>query len=939
MGAFTLWLAVFLAGLTPPSAAGAQDKGLDSLNEDRVLTELAGRGLSDLLRHAFERQNVPESQQVSLLARISLNRLQRDEPLSTAERRQLVTDVVRHVSQTIEASDEPQLLFEQAQLLIDQGVNEEARLLEYFGENPELRRYLRPVAESVSLMLIRASELFEAQAEAVANRIQTPQDRYAREWRKLSEQAQLARQYGIFADYNRVLASDPDDPQRLVLADRLIETVSEFDTDDNPRRSFIRMYLGKVALARGNESGLTRAREYFDKVIKTSSDEEELFDAYFFRTATEVQGRDLEEAKTRLQAFQEWFDRQQMAQRKPLMLVLEYRMQDAISRYGRSAGEKEVARQRVTEQLVRLVEEYDGYRSIVTDQLVTRIDAAADLSSLSVLVLDALVDKGRSEAAKLAGGPAQSSMTTEEVDTEVIEQGISAAEELIRRAGLPDSEVSPDIVARNAFLMGLMQDLLGRKLEAAETFISFSDIQGADVDQQVAAYRRALGILEEAEQDQAAQGQAARVDELKGRLLPLLVAPPVNDKSRAFDLANRLHRLGQLEEAVSYYREVPESDPRHTDAQYLLVLAATARLAEMDPASPARAALARELPRLGETALERLTGAAEDADARARDAYRARLARVKIVLGRLALDEAESPDTALGYLSDIEEDVAGLPEADSLLAEALPLRFRATAAAGRIDDATNDLLTLLDGADAARGLAYISQFRESLNRALEQARNRREPEQVRRLIETRAQVTPRLVEWIEASDDPEYRRYVYNFRRFDAETQFQAARVAPSEQERQARLERALAEYQDLESPERVAQYRQLLDDLSSDARANVPYDREVAFAIGNILYEMGKFADARARYARLLSDRAMGDATRVTVRDGVEQQVPNDDYWELYLKFIRSNLAMGHPPEPMLKELQKLQILHGEAVGGTQWQEEFEELRQELETQRASEP
>lgn len=906
---------------------------MQALKDDRVLTELAGRGLTDLLKHAFERQGVPEYRRVALLARISLSRLESGQPLPTAERRQLVRDVVRNVGQTVAESDEPQLLLEQAQLLIDQGVNEEARLLEYFGENPELRRYLRPVAEAVSVMLTRAAELFEEEATAVANRIQAPSDLYAKQWKKLSDSMQLARQYGIFADYNRVLASDPDDPDRLVLADLLLETVSEFDTGNNPRRNFIRMYLGKVALARGNESGLAKSRDYFDQVIASSTDEAELFDAYFFRTVAEIKARQLGAARDRLGTFAAWFDTQQMPDREPLMLVLEYRLEDAVSKYAGSSGEREEAQRAATALLVRLVEDYEGYRSIVTDQLVARITPETDLSSMSVLVLDALVDKGRAEAARMAASASGSAEAeAAEVDRAIIERGIDAAAELIGRVGDEDGEITPELVARNAFLMGLMQDTLGRKLEAAETFISFADVPGAAADQRVAAYRRALGILSEVKRESPDADQAVRIDALEGKLLPLLVEPPVNDKSRAFDLANRLHRLGDLDGAVNYYRQVPESDPRRTDAQYLLLLAESARLAGMDAALPVRATLARELPALGEATLERLQQAVEEADAEAVSGYRTRLVRVKILLARMALDEQGQPERALELLAPLEEDVAGLPEAQGLLAEALPLRFRATAAAGRIDEATRDLLTLLSDTDAARGLSYIAEFRESLNRALEQARKRQDEQQVRQLLQARAEVAPRLVEWIERSDDPEYRRYIYNFRRFNAETQFQAALATADPAERQRRLEQGLSDYRALESPQNLERYRALLDSLGAEERARVPYDRDVSFAIANILYEMDEFAAARARYARLLSDRAMGNATRVVVRDGVEQQVPNDEYWELYLKFIRSNVALGNPPEPMLQQVRKLQILHGDGLGGTRYRSEFLALLHDLE-------
>src|SRR5690606_1046600 len=122
----------------------------------------------------------------------------------------------------------------------------------------------------------------------------------------------------IFADYNRLLAMPPGDPERLRLADRLLETVSPADNEDNPRRTFVQGYLGKVALARGNEKGFTQAREYLEQVIANSHDEAELFDAYFFRTVVEIQDRQVEEAARQYQRFGEWFARQSMPDREPL---------------------------------------------------------------------------------------------------------------------------------------------------------------------------------------------------------------------------------------------------------------------------------------------------------------------------------------------------------------------------------------------------------------------------------------------------------------------------------------------------------------------------------------------------------------------------------------------------------------------------------------------
>lgn len=942
--------AASLAGSPAPAAAQGrareaapatqpEPQGLDALDEDRVMTEIAGRGLAELLKHAFDKSEVPEHRRRFLLARISLNRLQGKQQLSTVERRELVRDVIANVQQTVEESKDAQLLFEQAQLLITRGVDEETRLLEYFGDSPSLREYLLPVTEGTALMLERAAQLFGEEADRIANRITGPNDPAAKAWEQADAVTQRVRDYRVFADYNRILSLPPGDPQRLTLADALIENVKAADNENNPRRTFVQAYLGKVALARGNEKGLGMARDYLEQVLAASRDEKEIFDAHYFRTVAEIQDRNFEEARAQLARFETWFAKQAMPDRLPLMMVLAYRLEDAASQYG-PQEQRAAAEARASKLLVDLVEQHEDYRSIVTEQLLSRIEVKSDLSVMPPLLLDALVDRGRAEAALLAQRQAKrdSGLTTgpsapgaDEADLAAIERGIAAAEELARRPAAGDVQIDPASLARNAFLRGLMLDILDRKLEAAEAFVAFEQVKGAEAQQKVAAFRRALGIIEDLKNQQPDQAMLVRIDALEGRLLPLLVGPPVNDKSRAFDLANRLHRLGQLEEASGYYRQVPSSDPRAIDAAYLLVLAENARLAEMSPVSPRRAAVAHELPRLGAQALAQLQAAMSERDGEARQAYQERVARVKVILARLAMAEDRDAQVALTYLEDIEEDVEGLPEAEEILSAALPLRFQATAMAGKIDQATADLLALLERSDAQRGLSYIAQFRETLNRAMRQAEQRGDDLARWQLMQTRSAVTPRLVQWIEQKNDPEYRKYVYNFRRFDAETQYQAALLAADKQDRTTRLRRALAAYTALGSAENLARYRELLEGLSPEERSSVDYDRDVVLAVANIHYELGEFDDARSFYGRLLADRALGNATKTVQQDGTARQVPNDDFWELHLKFIRANLKLGNPAEPMRQQLRNLEAVYGEAVGGTAWRGEFAVLKAEL--------
>ena len=942
------WAAAPAQGAAPAQTKPAE--GLNALDDSRVLSEIAGRDLTDLLEHAFAARGVAPDRRAALLARISLNRLESDQPLPTAERRGLVSDVAAQTAASLGQADDPGLLLDQAQLLMSKGVNEEARLLEYFGDNPELRAYLKPVTAEIGQMLDRAAVLSRAEADGWADKIQQPGDAATRQWQTADAAARKAKDFGVLADYNRVLALDPDDPQRLSVADTLLETVKAADTAQNPRRSFVRLYLGKIALARGNEAGLAKARTYLDQVIADDQDPAELFDAHYFRTAVEVQDRKLDAAAALLDEFKAWFAGQTLPDREPLMSVLEYRLADAMAKYGATEAAKREASARATAILIDLVDRYEGYRPVVTAQLLARVGPETDLSTLSPLLLDALVDRGRAEAARLAAQGPSAKPATPPVNREAIERGVAAAKSLLARAakGGPDAP-EPATVARDAFLLGLMQDLLGDKIGAAETFLGYRDVPGAEQQQTVSALRRALGIVEELKKTVGDdEARRVRVDELEGRLLPLLVDAPVNDKGRAFDLANRLHRLGQLDGAIKYYREVPDSDPRRADAGYLLLLATTSRTAELGADAPQRRALMAELPDLGRRTMTALQKAVSSASGdEARDAYRERLARTKVMMARLALNEAGAPQEALDLLGGIEADVKGLPPAtgESILSAALPLRFQATAATGQIDRATADLLALLDRSDAQRGLSYISQFRDALNGAMDRARARDDAEAMRRTMETRAAVTPKLVDWIEKSDDPAYKRYVYNFRRFNAETQYQAATLADDPAARRQRLGEALSAYEGLESPEGLRQYRSLLEGMSDAQRANVPYDREVVFALGNIHYALAavdadagnavaaksEYEAARSRYARLLADRAMGNATRLVEADGVTRSVPNDDYWELYLKFIRSNLALGNAPKKMADELRKLRVIGGDATGGTRWADEYARLAAEL--------
>ena len=928
-------LAIACCGVVVTSAlAQERPQGLDSLDEDRVLNEIASRGMEDLLRHVLDQRDMPADERNALLSSIALSRLSSGEVIPVAERRQLVLDVVADVDQLTARPDDArkletqaQLLLSQARLLIDQGVNEEVRLLEYFGENPDRRRYVRQVATAVTKMLEASATYYDEVADNYEDQISSANDTRNIQ---LSQAARLAasqsRDGSVFAEYYLVLSLDPDDPERINLAEKILEQVSGADRDDNPRRAFVQLYLGKTALARGGEQGLTKAAEYFQKVLDGSDVAGELFDARFFLAIVDAKRRNIESARQRLADLQSWFTQQQLPGHDALLKVLEFRVADAASMAATSGQDKQAASDEARAALVELANNFEGYRAVVTDQLLSRVDDSSELGEMSPLLLDALVDQGRGEAAKLTGDDEQARAS---VDRDKISRGIDAAREIIRRAEAGGGDVTPELIARNAFLLGLMLQLMDRPQEAAEAFLMYGELPGAQPEQTRQAYRRALGIVEELK----AGGSASNpdIDAIEAKLLPVLVEQ-MGDTSRAFDLANRLHRTGDLENAAKYYAMVSADDPRKADAVYLRFLAEAGRIAAMESDSQVRARLVAELPEIGQNTVAQLTEAMNAASGPAKSAYRERLARVNVALARFYLTERNDGDTALGLLGDIEQQVAGLDAAESILGDGLPLRFQATAAKGDIDAATADLLALLERSNAQRGLAFISDFRETLNRAYRAAEVRQDEAAMLRVMQTRAQVTPKLVEWIDASDDPEYRRYAYNFRRFDAETQLQEAEMIRDPAQKATELREAKAAYEELAKPANVELYRELLPDTLTPAqRESITYDRQVIFALGEIAYQLDDFTEARSRFARLLADRAMGEATVVREVNGVSQAVPNEDFWATHLRFMQSNLKLGNATEQMRRHYKQLQVIHGDAMGGQKYKTEYTQLAGEL--------
>src|ERR1700722_4187550 len=124
-------LPVSYAQSTEPADASATN---GTGNDDALLGELAERGLNDLLERAFITDQVSADRQQAFRLPADLHRLQTDPDLPAAERQQLLARIAQNVDQVVAgAGDNPELLADQGQILIQQGVDPQTGILEYWG--------------------------------------------------------------------------------------------------------------------------------------------------------------------------------------------------------------------------------------------------------------------------------------------------------------------------------------------------------------------------------------------------------------------------------------------------------------------------------------------------------------------------------------------------------------------------------------------------------------------------------------------------------------------------------------------------------------------------------------------------------------------------------------------------------------------------------------
>ncbi len=903
-------------------------EGLDALNDDALMNELASRGLNTLLDRAFEVNQVPEAERQGRRTLIALARLSDPESrLSVSQRQKLVNEIVQGIESALPAINDPNLLMRQAFVLITQGVQRDVNTLEYWGENPRTQATLRPIVQTIIKILDKCMVRAKAVADELSNRITAPNSPYITKYEEAERLGSTAEYTRHMVEYYLALSIDAASPERKKIASESVEYLKQFDLPENPDRCIVRNRMAKLSMVMGDYDA---ARKLFAAVLSDSGEPKptvaQQYEAKYFSAVVELLAKNPDGAKKGLSELLAWQEanlpKDQAAKdgAEAAAAMLQYRIDSLEADLARDAAAKKKSNDAAVAVLMELMGKRPDLRAIIYEQLLPKLDERADLKSIEPLLLRALVSKGEQELQK----PKE-----EAADTKILERAIDAAKEVVRRRG--QSGIDGQMIDASALLVPFFLEKLDRKPAAAVAFVEYAgQYKKSNPKNATLALDNAQALIGEL-RGKAETRDAAAVVAAYEQFLPVAIGEPFNRKEFAFEYARRLQLNGKAKEAVQYYRMVPDTDKRLIEARFLELVALKQQLDDEPGNSPERTQILSGIQSLADQVNAAVQASASQAKSEAeRTAAKSMLARTALLAADLARREQKDPQRALQVLASFEDAVKGLPNAEGLVNEAMYIRVQSYMAAEKYTDATQELVRLLNKTEGAQGAQIVYNLLEKLNADFDRAQQANDSAAMKSLANSRAQLSGFLVDWAANNKDPNIRKFTYRYRVFDAETQRRAADLKDDNPEAHASgMKEALKRYEALESPENLAMYKTSLDPKAA-AEPDL-FDPQVTFGIALIRYELGDYEQAAAAFSKLMVARKLGTPLNTIEDNGQEKIVDNDQYWEAILKLIRSNLKTGKGIEESKKYLKQQYITWGPRVGGKKWKKEYEALRTEL--------
>jgi hypothetical protein len=929
-------LIFMIATATCVAQGQATQPGLGALKDDRLISELAARGLNDLLERALEINQVPEAKRVGIRAIAALREFsESDAKLTTIQRRELLSKISAGIEQAISSLDDPETMMQQASLLIRQGIEPDVNTLEYWGDNDRTQADLKPIVQAVIKLLDRCQTEAARQAEEIGNQLSGPNDPRSRLWEDLNNLANNAAYTRTMLMYDLALCSPAGSDERTETAAQALELLNQFDNPETAVQPAVKNQIGKLHMLRGEfeEAKKSFATVAAAKDLTPAPDAKQQYEARYFSALSDVLSGNELGAREKLTALLSWQETNLPKDQKTqngadaASAILQYRLAILHANTEIAASEKSKALSQGRELLLALVKRRPDLRAIILEQMLSKLPPDANLTQLDPLLLQAILQRADAERLKPEHDP---------VDANLLKRGIAAARELLSRRG--QAIVDPEAVDAAALLLPLFQERLGKPIEAANGYLDYLKDFTPTPKNATLALDAAQSVIGRLRAD-SARANSTDVTRVYERFLPIAIAEPFQRKQLAFEYARLLQQQEKFHEAAAIFAQVPRDDPRIASARFYQMVCIRQQLDDQKLQGPARTQVVNEFTLLAQQvhalAEERLSASkSQDDSSRAR----AILARTALLSADVARREQNDPQRTLELLENIEPQTKGLPGESNLLASALYTRVQAFMALGKTDQATASLVKLLQTRNGGEGVSIVYDLMQRLNHELDQAQAADDKERMAAIARHRAALSGFLVDWARKNPDPKIQQYTYRYSVFDAATKHLAANLEQDQVARVVALKNAMDLYKKLETPEALAMYRATVDPTTG-IDPNYP-DPQVSLGIGLVAYDLADYAEAQKRLGQLLVDRMLGSPQRTVEENGIERIVDNDEYWEATLKLLQSNLSLAgehidatgvEVRKQTQNHLKQLYIQWGDQVGGKKWHQAFEALRLEI--------
>jgi hypothetical protein len=936
------------AALLLPTAAFAAGPGLDSLNDDALLSELGTRGMTTLLNRAFEVNDVPQDARAGELALIAINQL--NDPsnkMTAAQKRALVEQAVDGIGQALPSLKDPKALMKATTVLINESIEKDVNTLEYWGDNAKTQSQLRPVVQAVIKMLDKASDEATAQANTAANLIRNPDDKvdmdHYEQWNNLALTAQYTKN---LVNYDLVLSIDAADPQRKSIADATITYLKDFDTPDQPVRALVDVRMAKLEMVTGK---FDDAHKLFDLVAAADPKEfpsapevAQQYEARYFNAVTDLLAQKPDVAQKRLDDLVAWQganlprDEASVKGADAAAAMLKYRIESLRADLASDPDAKKNFNAQSVATLEQLLKDQPALQGIIFEQLMSKLPADAPMGSQDPLLLEAMTHKGEDDTVK---PDALNDQTTP-----VVERAVAAAKELIARPG-----VDPDMANNAQLLLGFMLQKLNRLPEAANAFMDYAQAN-ANSPQYAKKAQLAINNAEATVGTiRADENLRETPDGIKAyeRLLPLAIDAPFNHVNLAYEYAKRLVKQNKPAEAVRYFQLVPPDDKRILFAHYYETIALKGELDTLKADDPQRSGLLVQIQDLADEVRKGAEAAMPSAPADQRESYRSMLAGTSLLAAELARADQKDPKHALELLADFESQIKGLSDENQRLTDMLLIRVQSYMALNQTDQATAELVKLLNR-DPVLGGGLVYGVLTSLDDQLGRAEAAGNEPQIREIAQNRAKLTGFLVDMARNSSEPAINKLAYGYAVFDAEVQRYAATQEPDDAAKNAGLQKALDLFNKLNMPAGLDQYKADLaarqaekakegvtppTDSMGQPEAPPEYDPAVILGLARTDFDLSNWKEARDNFSRLISEKKLGPPVRMSVQNGQEVETDNDQYWEANFKLLRANFNLNDPDAVAKSKtyLKSLYVRGGDSVGGKKWHADFEKLRADV--------